>query len=100
MRNDVVESAELAVHIEGIHGPKIDVGEPQRAGDALAGFNSAFREIDAHEVTARKLSGHWNEISAVAAANLEDSASIDRHRIHAEQRGKGGKPVRMRLREG
>jgi hypothetical protein len=63
----------------------------------LREFNRFSGKVYAHKLATRKAVRHGNQVAAVAASNLQNTAMFDRHGIHPKQRAHDGKPVRMRL---
>jgi putative transcriptional regulator len=96
VRDDVVEGAERRRKRGQVFFDERHIRELEFRDRLAAGRKRARRQIAADEVRGGKPHSHRNQVGAIVATNLEDTACRNRRRIDAQERCYRCQPVRMR----
>src|SRR5215211_8285365 len=99
MRDHVVEAAGQGLELLEGTRLQLDIRQLERVDEPAAPGDRPLRRVDAHETSIRQLEGHRDEVAAVAAAELQHPAALDRRWLEPEQGGERGEPVGVRLGE-
>ena len=99
MRDNVVELAQIASDVAEVGVFELDIGQFKRIDSLVGHFHLPAGTVDADEPAAGELLCNAQQIATTGEAELEDAATVDGRRLHAEECGHGGQPFRVRLPE-
>ena len=99
-RDDVVEGPEGVGDVHDVEPVQHHVPEAERRDRVGPDAHRGGRQVDADEFAVGETVGHRDQVAAVAAAQLQHAAPIDRSRGHSVQQGDRGQPIGMGLRHG
>ena len=85
MRDHIVEGVRGQLEVFDLNHLERHVRETQRLHERAAARDRSFSRVDADEARAGECKRHRHEVAAVAAAELQHPASLQRRRLNPEQ---------------